>query len=1231
MFKKFISYKYITKVGRNKKNSLTAFQKLLKSGSNSKALVAALILAFVFLSVIFPVTQPAIAYAANTNYISNRAPLLDTPFISLPIGSVRANGWLLKQLELQKEGLTGNSEVIYPELKSNSAWLGGNAANSDWERPTYYVRGLVALAYVLNDATLKARAQKWIDWAISSQRADGSFGPVSNDDWWPRMPMLDALMDYYEGTNDSRVISFMTRYFSYQRNSLSSRPLRDWGKARAGDNVNAVLWLYNRTGDSNLLTLADTLQNQGYNWPDIFTNNKFLTSFHQDLMVKHSVNVAQSYKNAAIYYQKSNSALDRDAFMEGHNHLLPYHTQIHDMNSGTEALSGNASIQGVELCSIVERMLSNEQASRILGDARIGDQLEKITFNALPGALDEYIHQHQYYILPNQVQSKAGSNGFGQDYANGIVPGPYSGFPCCRYNLHMGWPKYVQNSWMATTDNGLAVTAYGPTTVTAKVAAGVNVTFTEDTNYPFEEQMRFTLSSGQSVKFPLKLRIPSWCTSPTVKVNGVVQTGVAPGTYYTINRTWNNGDTVTLDVPMTVKTSTWVNNSVGIERGPLVYSLKIDENWSRLTNYSFNGIDFSEYQVFPKIAWNYGLVIDRSNPEASITVSTGPMPDNPFRPGTTPVKLLASAKKIPSWGLDVNGIHAAEPPYSPVASTQPTEQVTLIPFGAERIRLTYFPVIGTPAGPSTSFTDNFATGGPNKWVNFGGGWQQSNGKYYSESYNIPGVKSIAMGTNFSDLVYDLNINISNTNTQGGALFRVNNPANGTDAYQGYYAGINTAGNVILGKANNGWTQLASVNMTVTPGVSYHMRVIARGSNIKVFVGDMVTPKIDVNDSAFTSGAIGLRQYSGTGTPDLSGHTVVFDSVNVQIPAPTNAKSSANLAVTGAGAKPVYTAAHAGSAAYMNDGIKNNQSVDSWTGAAKPNGDAWGYIWAQPYNLNKAVYTTGKGFADGGWYASGLKVQVLQNGTWIDVNGLTVSAAYPYNNTAVPYRSYTFSFNDTWGDGVRIIGAPGGTASFTSICELEAYYSPAPVTATDSFNGPLSSVWTWSAPLPGPTNAFINGNLRLAIPGTNIYDQWINIDNSPKLTRTDMGSGDWVIDTKVNLTSYTAGSSFIEGLIVKFGTNNYYLWGNLMGQSLELSRSGVPAILSVNGYTNPTAYLRIEKITDTYYFYYKANEGDAWICAGSSNYAGAVVSVGLMGKTWANVNVTADYDYFALMK
>ncbi|WP_448635344.1 beta-L-arabinofuranosidase domain-containing protein [Pedobacter panaciterrae] len=818
---------------------------------------------------------PSLLFAQNSpgkQYVYNRAPLTADTYIQLPLGSIKAKGWLLKQLELQKDGATGHAEELYPEasnLGPESDWLGGNGEG--WERVPYYVKGLIALAYTLDNPELKAKSQKWINWTLDHQQANGAFGPAKMNDWWPRMPMMYAIQSYYEATGDERVLGFFTKYFKYQLENLDKKPLTEWSKSRTGDNIELVLWLYNRTGQRSLLTLAEKLKSQAYPWADIYTNNQFY-HYGDDFHTKHSVSVGQALKLPAIYSQLSNTPFYRDATEKGIYNLIRDHGQASGIASGTEFLAGRSSFQGTETCTVVEWMQSLETTARIVHDAQIGDRLEKIAFNTLPSQFSRDIKSHLYYTQPNQVVCKHGNSGFDEDYDGGILLSPYSGMGCCRYNMHMGWPYFVKNSWAATPDKGLAVIAYAPVELNAIVADAVPVKLNVVTNYPFEEQIRIKIDLAKAATFPLKLRIPEWCKNPQIAVNGKALPNVKTGQVYTVNRSWSSNDKVVLNFPMEVKVSDQVNQSVTVERGPLVYGLQMNAKYSIRKKHPVEG--FFDYEVSSASPWNYGLVIDRKNLAASVKVQNTAMPENPFIQATTPVKLKVSAKKIPSWTMAYNKMHAFEVPRSPVASSEQTEEITLTPFGSENIRISNFPVIGTPESPRKLFKENFDNATVKDWLLYGGSWFIKDGAIHAASnkgswgYGIHGSKAIASSTMFKDLSYEATVQL-NSKGNAGLVFRVTDAVLGADMYKGYYLGIDAeTGTIQLGKSSDQkWVALASEQQKLEIGKSYKVKIEAKGSDIKVYFNGSEKPLISVKDSEFKSGMIGVRAYDSLASID----------------------------------------------------------------------------------------------------------------------------------------------------------------------------------------------------------------------------------------------------------------------------------------------------------------------------------------------------------------------------
>jgi hypothetical protein len=647
------------------------------------------------------VSAPAPSPAAA---MVNRAPLQPDAFRLLPLGAVMPRGWLQRQLRIQADGLGGHLDEIWPDVGANSGWVGGTGES--WERGPYFVDGLVPLAYLLHDERLIAKARRWVGWTLTHQGADGRIGPPKNTDWWPNMVMLKALTQYQEVTGDARVIPLMQRYFAYHLAHAKERPLYQWASFRWADELVSVLWLYNRTGEPSLLDLARLLQQQGADWKGHFAHFAVTGKTDSDAlgirpgadlpdraMFAHGVNNGMALKTSAVWSLVSGDPGDRDAIRHALDVLDRYHGLPNGMFSADEHYAGTDPSEGVELCAVVEALFSLQQAVRVTGDAALADRIERIAFNALPATFTADMWGHQYDQQPNQVLCTLAKRQWVSNGPESNLFGVEPNFGCCTANFHQGWPKLVQSLWMATPDAGLAAVTYAPSEVRTSVAGGTTVTITEDTEYPFRGAIRLSLALDTPAAFPLLLRIPAWAAGATVRVNGEPAPGTPTAGFFRLERRWTTGDIVTLDLPMTPRGSRWFRDSIAIERGPLVFALQMGENWQKLTAgmKKPSPAPASDWEVRPTTPWNYGLVVDPQRVAAAVTVGERDLGDVPFSPDGVPVRLTVRGRRLPEWTLTESS--AGPLPQSPVASTAPDETLTLIPYGAARLRVTAFPLI----------------------------------------------------------------------------------------------------------------------------------------------------------------------------------------------------------------------------------------------------------------------------------------------------------------------------------------------------------------------------------------------------------------------------------------------------------------------------------------------------------------------------------------------------------
>jgi len=695
---------------------------------------------------------PAGAKTDSSRHARFKSALAEPEFRPLPLGSIRPAGWLARQLRIQADGLSGHLDEFWPDV-GESQWFGGKAEG--WERAPYWLDGVIPLAWVLGDEALQAKVKRYVDHIVASQRADGWYAPYPIDasakpyDLWAILLANKVLVQYHEATGDNAVLRAVTRNLKATLDALDRTPLFAWGKFRWFEGLIPVYYVYERTGEAWLLDLARKLYEQGFDYMAFYggeditqpTPRRGLWRFD-----KHVVNTGMAVKAYALSWrltEKGRSGLysstkslgsislknDKAEFLDAQpgferekpkKEVFPsqgrsdlpfsvsrdmerafptrmfevldrYHGQVTGMFTGDECLSGKNPVQGTELCAVVESMYSLEHLLAVTGDPAFGDRLERIAFNALPATFAPDMWSHQYDQQVNQVQCTINpdqmwsSNG-PESNLYGLEPN----YGCCTANMHQGWPKFAAHLWMRAGD-GIAAMAYAPSSARFETR-GARVRVALDTDYPFRDTLKLTVTTDKAARFPLVLRVPAWTEGATIRVAGGSAKRLKPGSFHRVEREWKGTVQVDLCFPMQVKTSRRYNGAVAVERGPLVYSLKLGEEWTRVNaDKPHRELPHGDFEVRPTTPWNYGLLVDEAKPETSVTFEEQPVGERPFSPEGAGVVAKAKGRRLPNWKLEHGW--AAELPPEPQSSKQPIEELTLIPYGCTNIRVTEFPRI----------------------------------------------------------------------------------------------------------------------------------------------------------------------------------------------------------------------------------------------------------------------------------------------------------------------------------------------------------------------------------------------------------------------------------------------------------------------------------------------------------------------------------------------------------
>ena len=189
---------------------------------------------------------------------------------TLPLGSVKAAGWLKAQLEVGKAGMGGHLDALEPDMvakpfvdRSYDITKGGCTGNVGWcsEISGEYWLGLVELAYTLDDPELKAKADDWVRKTLALQEEDGYLGSYRKTDnrfedfhpWGSRL-CYRALLYYYEMTGDRKYLDAVHKGLLWFVKNWTDDKFTDY----VGDTVIEQMALVAKlTGDRSLVDWCD--------------------------------------------------------------------------------------------------------------------------------------------------------------------------------------------------------------------------------------------------------------------------------------------------------------------------------------------------------------------------------------------------------------------------------------------------------------------------------------------------------------------------------------------------------------------------------------------------------------------------------------------------------------------------------------------------------------------------------------------------------------------------------------------------------------------------------------------------------------------------------------------------------------------------------------------------------------------------------------------------------------
>ena len=612
---------------------------------------------------------------------------------------IEAQGWLQAFLYRQMSGLTGHIEECgYPfdrpwwgTENNNDAGENDEGVKSGWwtyEQTAYWLDGYLRCAVLLRDEEAIRRGRKIIESVFAKADEDGYLGPrflKETTGWnrWPHVVFFRACMALYEYTRDEHILSVMKRHY------LQS-PC-DYSMLRDVNNVEIMLFLYDKTKDHALLELAEKSYIDYNEKCDGDVCDRVALSDKQPYA--HGVTYCEYSKLGALLYLYTSN----EEYLNASKAAMDKAERLFMLPGGcicsNEFMISDHYMESYETCLLNDYPWALYALAKATGDRKYYDLIERCIYNAGLGSVTEDFRALQYFSCANQVIADATSNHnlfFRGSKWMSYRPNP--GTECCPGNINRMMPNFILHMW-ERTENELRCHLYGASTYRED---GIEIT--ETTRYPFEEACSFTVKTQKA--FDLKLRIPQWAKAFELCLNGVEQNIQAQDGYVVLP--------VRLDCVVTIAFETeiekcFVQEGMYFRKGILVYALggeelrKIDFQEERSNK------EFPAYNMYPNFEWRYGV---EKNCAPRFICGAG---DYASERSEMP-QIVLTAKHLPEWEYirqkqfqrctnlykrvikEVKDDVTFTPPLpTDTTKTGASAEIKLYPYGCCKMRITVFP------------------------------------------------------------------------------------------------------------------------------------------------------------------------------------------------------------------------------------------------------------------------------------------------------------------------------------------------------------------------------------------------------------------------------------------------------------------------------------------------------------------------------------------------------------